>query len=90
MLAEIPAVTVQDIGTRKCGIVTFSVVGVDATKIESGLREQGIGVSVSSPFSTLIDARRRELPDLVRSAVHYYNLDKELDALVARVREMAN
>jgi cysteine desulfurase/selenocysteine lyase len=90
MLAAIPAVTVQDIGNRKCGIVTFSVAGVDAAEIESGLRKQKIGVSVSSPFSTLIDARRRELPDLVRSAVHYYNLDEELDTLVARVRELAS
>jgi selenocysteine lyase/cysteine desulfurase len=88
-LAEIPAVTVHDIGKRKCGIVTFSVAGVEATDIETGLRESGINVSVSSPFSTLIDARRRKLPDLVRSSVHYYNLDSELDALVARVRELA-
>ena len=90
MLAEIPTVSVHDIGSRKCGIVTFSVAGVDAADIEKGLRASRIGVSVSSPFSTLIDARRRNLPDLVRSAVHYYNLDEELDALVARVSEMSS
>ncbi len=89
MLSEITGVTVHDIGSRKCGIVTFSVAGVDAVEIETGLRAGGVQVSVSSPFSTLIDATRRNLPDLVRSSVHYYNQDFELEALVACVSKMS-
>ena len=81
-LASIPGVTVQDIGARKCGIVTFSVDGVEASTVQSRLSSQNIMTSVSSPASTLIDARRRQLPDLVRSAVHYFNTDEELDRLV--------
>jgi selenocysteine lyase/cysteine desulfurase len=81
-LAALPGVTVQDIGRRQCGIVTFSVAGVEATEIETRLREARILVSVSSPSSTLIDASRRRLPSLVRSGVHYFNLESELDALV--------
>jgi selenocysteine lyase/cysteine desulfurase len=53
------------------------------------LRQSGINVSVSSPSSTLIDATRRELPDMVRSSVHYYNEDSELEALVNAVAEIA-
>ncbi|MCP4980793.1 MAG: aminotransferase class V-fold PLP-dependent enzyme [Gammaproteobacteria bacterium] len=90
MLNEIPAVSLHDIGKNKCGIVTFSVTGVDAAEVEAGLRASRINVSVSSPFSTLIDARRRHLPDLVRSSVHYYNQESELEALVARVKEMSS
>ena len=86
MLRAIPAVTVQDIGERKCGIVTFSVTGVEAAEIETCLRENGILVSVSSPSSTLIDANRRQLPNLVRSGVHYFNTESELEALVAIVQ----
>jgi cysteine desulfurase/selenocysteine lyase len=85
-LAAVPGVTVQDIGTHQCGIVTFSVEAVAASAIEKQLREKSILVSVSSPASTLIDASRRQLPDLVRSGVHYFNLESELDALVAVVR----
>jgi cysteine desulfurase / selenocysteine lyase len=85
-LAAVPGVTVQDIGAHQCGIVTFSVEAVAATAIEKKLRENSILVSVSSPASTLIDASRRQLPDLVRSGVHYFNLESELDALVAVVR----
>ena len=88
MLAELPGVTVQDIGKRQCGIVTWSVDGVAAQHIETHLREKGFLVSVSSPSSTLIDASRRKLPDLVRTGVHYYNTDAELDALVAQVGEI--
>jgi cysteine desulfurase/selenocysteine lyase len=84
-LAALEGVTVHDIGRRQCGIVTFSVDGVEATEIETRLRESRILVSVSSPASTLIDASRRGLPNLVRSGVHYFNTESELDALVAEV-----
>jgi selenocysteine lyase/cysteine desulfurase len=81
-LAALPGVTLQDIGRRQCGIVTFSVAGVEAVEIETRLRAARILVSVSSPSSTLIDASRRQLPSLVRCGVHYFNLESELDALV--------
>ena len=89
LLAAIPGVEVHDIGRHKCGIVTFSIDGVDADEVETRLREANILVSVSSPSSTLIDARRRQLPVLVRASVHCFNLDEELDRCVDRVREIA-
>ena len=89
MLAAIPAVTVHDIGKRRCGIVTFSIAGVDAETVETRLREHNINVSISSPLSTLVDATRRQLPDLVRSSVHYYNQDSELERLVEQIAAMA-
>jgi selenocysteine lyase/cysteine desulfurase len=86
LLSAVPAVTVQDIGKHKCGIVTFSMTGVEATEIETYLRKNQILVSVSSPASTLIDANRRQLPELVRSGVHYFNTESELAALVDAVQ----
>jgi len=88
-LGKIPGVSLHDIGKRKCGIVTFSVAGIDAAGIEIRLRENGIHVSVSSPVSTLIDATRRQLPDLVRAGVHYYNQEAEINALVSFVKAMS-
>lgn len=88
-LTALPGVTVYDIGRRQCGIVTFAVDGIDATEIETRLRENKVIVSVSSPLSTLIDATRRRLPDLVRASVHYFNRDADLDSLVACVEEIA-
>ena len=88
-LGEVPDVSVHDIGQHKCGIVTFSMAGVEATEIETWLRENRILVSVSSPASILIDASKRKLPALVRSSVHYYNQETEIDALVNCVKAIA-
>ncbi len=70
--------TVQDIGRRKCGICTFSHARLDAEAIMARLRAQGINTSVTDPNSTLIDATKRGLPDLVRASVHYFNTDEEI------------
>jgi selenocysteine lyase/cysteine desulfurase len=88
-IGEIPGVSVHDIGKRKCGIVTFSVAGVDSAEVATRLRENKIQVSVSSPASTLIDATRRELPTLVRASVHYYNQEAQIDALVSCVKAIS-
>jgi selenocysteine lyase/cysteine desulfurase len=85
-LSEIPGVSVHDLGKHKCGIVTFSAAGIEATEIANRLRENRIMVSVSSPASTLIDASKRKLPTLVRSSVHYYNQETQIDALVSCVK----
>ncbi len=61
----------------------------EASAIEAHLRANNVLVSVSSPSSTLIDASRRQLPSLVRSGVHYYNTEAELEALVNAVTEIA-
>ena len=78
MLGEIPGVRVCDIGRRKCGIVTFTLDGIASEEVERRLREANIHVSCSLPNSTLIDATRRGLPEIVRASVHYFNLDDEL------------
>lgn len=88
-LGAIPGVSVHDIGKHKCGIVTFSVAGIEATEVETRLRENRILVSVSSSASTLIDASKRKLPALVRSSVHYYNQEAEIDALVNCIKTIS-
>jgi cysteine desulfurase/selenocysteine lyase len=36
-------------------------------------------VSVSRISSTRLDMEARDLPDLVRASVHYYNTDEEIE-----------
>jgi cysteine desulfurase / selenocysteine lyase len=86
LLGEIDRVTVRDIGAVRCGIVTFDVDGVPADRIKEALARERINVTVSEPSSTLLDARERQLPDLVRASVHYYNTEDELDRLLESVR----
>lgn len=81
-LGAIGGVELRDIGTRKCGIVSFTVKDRPARDIKSLLAERRINVSVSDPSSTLIDSMARDLPDIVRASVHYYNTEEEVDFLL--------
>lgn len=87
-LAEIPGITVHDKGRHRSGIVTFSHDRLDARQISDRLRSQHINTSVSSASSTLLDYERRQLPDLVRASVHYFNTDDELDQLTQALHTM--
>jgi selenocysteine lyase/cysteine desulfurase len=88
-LGDIPGVTVRDLGEIRCGIVTFTVDGVEANDLKKRLSRERINVTASPRSSTLLDSRARGLPDLVRASVHYYNTDEELDRLVETVSKAA-
>ncbi len=83
-LAEAGA-RVHDVGARKCGIVTFSLDGTPAAEIKGRLAEANINTSVSSRTSAQYDFTARDLPDLVRASVHYYNTEDEIDLLVGKL-----
>ncbi|WP_437833048.1 aminotransferase class V-fold PLP-dependent enzyme [Sorangium sp. So ce1153] len=82
-LAELPGVTVRDVGAERCGIVTFTRAGEDAAAVKARLGAQAIHVSVSTAAGTLLDFEARGIPDLVRASVHCYNDEPEIDRFVA-------
>ncbi len=77
-LSDIDGVTVQDIGNVQGGIVTFTVNGTSAQEIQDRLSEHNINVSTSGKSSTLLDMNRRNLDEVIRASVHYYNTEKEI------------
>ncbi len=86
-------VTVTDAGQTKCGIVTwhaqndrFSIPSQDFKKFLSEAKPKRISVTVTGPESTLLDANARTLPPLVRTSVHYYNNEAEIQELLRNVR----
>jgi selenocysteine lyase/cysteine desulfurase len=81
-LGDIEGVTVRDLGAVRCGIVTFTVDGVEAQQLKDLLARERINVTASPRTSTLLDSEERGLPELVRASVHYYNTDEELERLV--------
>ena len=81
-LDAIPRVTVQDLGIVRCGIVTFTVDGANLDWLKDELAERRINVSISHAPSTLLDMQARGLDALVRSSVHYYNSEEEIDRFV--------
>lgn len=88
-LSDMPGVTVQDIGAVRCGIVTFTVDGVDHQHIKDELAASRMHVTVSRPPSTLLDMRERGIESLVRASVHYYNTEDEIERFVGRLAEIA-
>ncbi|NMO21914.1 aminotransferase class V-fold PLP-dependent enzyme [Pyxidicoccus fallax] len=84
-LADLPGVTVRDVGEVKCGIVTFTVEGQSPDALRQQLLAQGINVSVTRRPSTRLDMEARGLGEMVRASVHYYNTEEELERLVDAV-----
>lgn len=82
-LETVPGVIVRDLGRERCGIVTFTMAGCAPQELERRLRKERINVSVSNAASTRFDMERRGLDEVVRSSVHVYNTDSELDRFVA-------
>ena len=88
-LRAIDGVKLHTLCPTQCGIVTFSIAGVESADAVQTILKQGVNVSTSSPTSTLLDATKNKLPVLIRSSVHYYNDHQEIDTFVGIVREIA-
>ena len=86
-LAELPGVTVTDVGEVQSGIVTFIVEGWSPKDIQSHLAARSINVTTSSVASTRFDMEDRGLEMVVRASVHYLTTDDEIDHLIVALRE---
>jgi selenocysteine lyase/cysteine desulfurase len=82
-LADLPGVTVRDLGLARCGLVSFTVDGQAPEAIQRGLAERQINVSVSRLSSTRLDMEARGLQAVVRASVHYYNSEDEIERFCA-------
>jgi selenocysteine lyase/cysteine desulfurase len=81
-LRAVDGVHLHDQGQRRCGIVTFTIDGVPAQDVRNRLADSRVNTSVSLASSARLDLPRRDLRELVRASVHYYNTDDELDRLI--------
>jgi selenocysteine lyase/cysteine desulfurase len=88
-LASIPGVTVRDRGRQPCGIVSFTVDGVDAASVCDQLAAQDVIVTVSRRPSTLLDMTARGLESVVRASPHYFVSERQIDAAAAAVARLA-
>lgn len=84
-LSAIPGVEVRDLGTRRCGIVTFTVDGVAAQDVLASLLARDVTVTVSNLSSTRLDMTRRGLDHLVRASPHYFVSRAQLDTAISAV-----
>jgi cysteine desulfurase / selenocysteine lyase len=87
-LSPLPGVIVRDRGIIQCGIVTFTVEGLEPEEIKKKLAAQNINVSVSVVESTRLDMEARGLVSMVRASVHYFNSEEEVERFCAEVEKM--
>ncbi|WP_091504815.1 aminotransferase class V-fold PLP-dependent enzyme [Amycolatopsis sacchari] len=87
-LRALDGVTVHDQGKRQCGIVTFSTDRLPAADVKDRLALAGINTSVSRRTSAQYDFTGRDLPDLVRASVHYYNTEDEVRQLTGELTRL--
>jgi selenocysteine lyase/cysteine desulfurase len=84
-LRAVPGLTLHDRGVERCGIVTFTIDGVDEFELAANLRSRGINISVSTIDFARYDFEARGLTAVARASVHYYNTEDELGRLVDAV-----
>ncbi len=84
-LSEIPGITIQDQGQRRCGIVTFTKDGEAAADIKARLAPIGINVTASAGSGSRVGFGRRGLESVVRASVHYLTTTDEIDRFVAEI-----
>jgi cysteine desulfurase / selenocysteine lyase len=77
-LGRIPGASVHDLGRVKCGIVTFTVDGIDSEALRALLSDRSVNVDVSTTEDTRLDFEARGLRPMVRASVHYFNTAEEV------------
>jgi cysteine desulfurase/selenocysteine lyase len=85
-LANLPGITVQNLGTEHAGLVTFTHDTVAAADITAALQNENISVKTIPRAGALLDALARDLPVLVRISAHYFNSEDELDTTMSVLR----
>jgi cysteine desulfurase / selenocysteine lyase len=88
-LAEIKGVTLHDLGHERSGLVSFTVQGLGAQEVRSRLARQRIAVGANGVPYTPLDMTARNLREIVRASVHYYNTAAEIERLVSAVASIA-
>jgi selenocysteine lyase/cysteine desulfurase len=89
-LRGIEGITVHDFGDKQCGIVTFTISGVDSAIVKTKLAEKQINVSVGQAKSTLFFMNKHHLNSVVRASVHYYNTEDEIKTMCNALRYLIN
>jgi selenocysteine lyase/cysteine desulfurase len=82
-------VGVHDGGTRRSGIVTFTVEDNSPEEVRAAAHSAGINVSFTDAAAARLDLTAPGPTRVVRASPHYYNTGHELDRLVEVVEVVA-
>jgi selenocysteine lyase/cysteine desulfurase len=88
-LQAIPGVSLHDLGTDRSGLVSFTINGLGAQDTRVRLGQQRIVVGANGVPYTPLDMTARNLPEIVRASVSYFNTEAEITRLAASVTALA-
>jgi glutathione S-transferase len=89
-LANIPGVTLRDLGLERSGLVSFTLDRMSVGDVRQGLAARQINVAVSGAPYTPLDMTARGLAGVVRASVSYLTTEDEIECLVEAVAELAS
>ena len=84
-LADVPGVSLHDVGARRCGIVTFSLAGEPPAETAARLKRAGVMVSVAPITHARLDFEARGLTAVVRASMHCFNDAGDIARLISAV-----
>ncbi len=87
-LSKIKGVNLTDLGVNKSAIVTFFKDGITPEECHTKLRAQNINVSVSPSSYARLDLGRRKINALIRSSIHYFNTEFEIETFCKSVHAL--
>lgn len=88
-LAEIPGVTILDLGDDKAALVTFAIDGVRCDRVKELLAQRGITIGKNGVGYTPIDLQYRNIDEILRASVHLATDEKAFAVLVQAITEIA-
>lgn len=88
-LTGIPGVELQDLGTERSGLVSFTVDGLDIQEVRALLSRRGVTVGANGVAYTPIDMTARGLAGIVRASVSYMNDHTDIERLADAVTTLA-
>jgi len=88
-LREIEGVKLHDLGTRRCGLISFAIDGISMPEVRKRLAAESIVVGGNGVAYTPFDMTARNLKEIVRASVSYLNTEEEIDRLVRAVERLA-
>ena len=88
-LGGVEGAAVHDGGTRRSGIVTFTLDGASPPAVAEAASAAGVNLSVSEAPWARLDMAAPNPTSVVRASPHYYNTEAELDQLIDVVTVLA-
>lgn len=86
-LASMPGVSVQDLGSERGALVTFSHDTLAAKDIVGQALEDGVWLKTIPRAGALMDTTARGIDELVRISAHYYNNADDIEACLRSLRK---